>query len=81
MTWDEMKRARDGWLKWGRADQPKWPYVRPIYDRIERAPNGDEYCTFPQGGTLVYGKPGNPVLQGPTELLYDVARSSSQEPE
>lgn len=55
MTLDDMKHARDGHLWWGRSDQPRWPYVRPLYERIERAANGDVYCTFPEGDTVVYG--------------------------
>lgn len=70
-TFDDMKLARDGHLWWGRADQPKWPYVRPIFDRMERAPSGAVFCTFPGGGALGYGHDDRTV-QGPAELLYDV---------
>lgn len=45
VTWDEMKLARDGWLKWGRVEQPRWPYVRPVFEFIERLPNGNVLTT------------------------------------
>lgn len=72
-----MKLARDGHLWWGRADQPRWPYVRPIWSRMERLPNGNVYCQFPQGGGVEYGT-SNLRMQGPVELLYSLPEEPHQ---
>ena len=54
-TMDDLKRARDGHLWWGRADQPKWPYVRPVFEFIERLPNGNIVTTDGGRGAIEWG--------------------------
>ncbi len=60
MTWDEMKIARDGWLKWGRSDQPRPPYIRPVFAFIERLPNGNVVTTDGGAGAIEWGPDDKP---------------------
>jgi len=57
MTLDELKLRRDGWLYWGRADQPKWPYLRPVFEYLETLPNGNVLTTDGGEGCIEWAVP------------------------
>lgn len=49
---DDLKLKRDGHLWWGRSDQPRWPYLRPLYTNIIKLPNGNALTEYPDGSAI-----------------------------